>query len=192
MAYLFPPMAEEPPSDYVDFVAGHLTALRRDAARLTDGDPYANQLPGEVLADVAGHWRRLRWWSRLRRGDAAADFLSRRLVARAKQWREDRPYPVDVRSVPSDARRPAAASIPATGAASCLAAARPVSVAQGLAPLLGSTIRVTGRAVAEAEIAWVHAYQRYCWRRVGRVAAAVVLIVGGIVQIMSHLSAPIP
>ncbi|BFU43733.1 hypothetical protein [Krasilnikovia sp. MM14-A1004] len=191
MAYLFPPMAEEPPSDYVDFVAGHLAALRRDAARLVDGDPYANQIPGDVLADVAGHWRRLRWWSRLRRGDAAADFVSRRLASRAKQWREDRPYPVDVRPVASPATAMPMASVPSVATAR-RPAARPSSVAQGLAPLLGPTARVSARPVAEAGIAWVHAYQRYCWRRVGRVAAAVVLIVGTIVQIMSHLSTTAP
>ncbi|GAB1693103.1 hypothetical protein [Krasilnikovia sp. M28-CT-15] len=192
MAYLFPPMAEEPPRDYVDFVAGHLDALRRDAARLVDGDPYATQLPGEVLADVAGHWRRLRWWSRLRRDDAAAEFLARRLVSRTKEWREERLSPVEVCPVPQPGAvpplPPAVGRAPGCGGVTTASATRPVSVAQGLAPLLGSTVRAGARPVAEAGIAWVHAYQRYCRRRVGRLAAAVVLIVSGIVQLMSHWS----
>ncbi|WP_412736210.1 hypothetical protein [Krasilnikovia sp. MM14-A1259] len=201
MAYLIPPMAEEPPADYVDFVAGHLAALRREAARLMDGDPSVDQMSGEVLADLAGHWRRLRWWSRLRHGDAAADFLSRRLASRAKQWREDRPYPVDVRPAPPGAVMPPIATVTdsleptAPGSPGPTAPGSPgpqVSVAMRLAPLLGSTARSDSRTVAEAGIAWVHAYERYCWRRVGRLAAAVVLIVGAIAQIMSHVSATAP
>jgi hypothetical protein len=45
-------------------------------------------------------------------------------------------------------------------------------------------------ALADAEIAWVHAYQRHQWHRAGRLMLGIVLAFGGFVQYMSTLTTP--
>jgi hypothetical protein len=204
MPYVIPPMEDEPPADFVVFVARHLTALKDEAARLTGGDRHADELYPVVLTDVAGHWRRLRWRCRLRSPDSATAFLARRLAARSKQWREDQIYPVEV-SVGSAATTWAPANgtgTPSTGTPSTgpsgwgtrrstgtIRPAAPDTVARRLAAVLPSTTRAETAAVAEAGIAWVHAYRRYCWRRTGRVVGGGVLLVGAMIQVMSRISA---
>ena len=202
MPYVIPPMDDEPPDDYVAFVARHLTALRTEAARLTGGDRYADELYPVVLTDVSGHWRRLRWGCRLRGPETATAFLSRRLAARSRQWREDQIYPVEV-SVGTAATTwapaggtgsPSTGSIGSTesgstGSGRAVRPAVPASVAQRLATVLPPTTRVETAAVAEAGIAWVHAYRRYWWRRTGRVVGGGVLLVGALIQVMSRISA---
>jgi hypothetical protein len=167
--YLVPPMDPEPPGDYVAFVVNNLAVLQDEAARLVGGREHAHEVYPEVLADAAGRWRRLRLMRRLGQRDATADFLRRRLATRAKQWREDQIYDVEVRALrPPVARHEAAAG----------------TVAQRLAPLLPSTVRVQQRPIAEAAIAWSHAYSRHRWRRLARAGAAVALVLGGIVQLL--------
>lgn len=170
--HLVPPMEPEPPRDYVEFVAGCLAALQGEAARLVGGDLHADEVYPEALSDVAGRWRRLRLMRRLGNRDAAAAFLRRRLAVRAKQWREDQIYEVDVRPVPP----PGPLRTPA-----------PDSVARRLAPLLPTTVRIQARPLAEAAIAWSHAYRRARWRLLGRQGAAVVLVFGALVQVMRAL-----
>jgi hypothetical protein len=172
MAYLIPPMDDEPPRDYLAFVAGRLTALRSETSRLVGGDPGADGISMEVLVDLAGHWRRLRWRSRLSHRDAVSAYLDKRLAARAEQWREDQIYPVEI-SV-ADENSP-----PVT---------RRQTVAEKMAPLLPSTVRQEVGVVAEAEIAWVHAYRRYVWRRYARVIGGIVLLLFYLVQFMSQAS----
>ncbi|WP_203766753.1 hypothetical protein, partial [Actinoplanes nipponensis] len=64
------------------------------------------------------------------------------------------------------------------------------SFAQRLADLLPSTIRTGTGVIADAEIAWVHAYRRYLWRRYCALVGGMVLLVGGMVQFLSQFSAP--
>lgn len=175
MAYLIPPMDDEPPREYLAFVAGRLTALRSETSRLVGGDRGAGDISMEVLTDLAGHWRRLCWRSRLSRRDALTAYLNKRLAARAKQWRDEQIYPVEV-SVAADAPPPVVR--------------RPgrQTVAQRMAPLLPSTVRAEAGVVAEAEIAWVHAYRRYVWRRYARVIGGMVLLLFYLVQFMSQAS----
>ena len=173
--YLVPPMDDEPPPEYVAFVATHLCELRRETDRLVGGDHEAGHLYMEVLSDVAGHWRRLMWWSRVTHGDAATDYLRERLAQRTKQWREDQIYEVDVRVLQPRPVFPA--SLPGEG-----------SLALRKAGLLPGTVRSGLTAIADAGIAWVHAYRRQQWRRVGRSIAFGILLVGGMVQVMSSLS----
>jgi hypothetical protein len=303
MAYLIPPMDDEPPHEYLDFVSVRLGTLRSEASRLVGGDRQATEVYMEVLTDLAGHWRRLCWRSRLSHRDAIAEFLDRRLATRTKQWREEQIYPVEV-SVLRPPRAPFASPVtsePAGHAAGSPAAAPHVpdfyapaartpdfytpaartpdfytsaartpdfyalaaptpdfyppaaptpdfyppaaptrdfyasaaqapgiyardyggggvdaagsagpgsagsgearqqagvavaaapTVAQQLAPLLPSTVREETGVVAEAEIAWVHAYRRYVWRRYCRVGGGVVLLIGYLVQFMSQYSSP--
>ena len=103
-----------------------------------------------VLSDVAGHWRRLRLWAGWRSATWPADFLVRRLTTRAKQWREDQIYEVEVR-VPATAAGRRAPRPRWPGAATRL----------GKAALLPGTERVQQRPrMAEAAIAWEHACRR--------------------------------
>ena len=194
MAYLVPPMDDEPPPEFVAFVAARLSLVRREAARLLGGDRAAPEISMQVLTDLAGHWRRLIWRGRLTRRDAAGEYLDRRLTARAKQWREDQIYPVEV-DVLSDTSwaRPREQALATAGAAVAQyrrPAAPPVeTVAQQLAFFLPSTVRRNSEVVAEAEIAWVHAYRRYVWRRYLRVGGGIVLLIACLVQFMAQFSA---
>jgi len=210
MANLIPPMDDEPPPEFIAFVAARLGALRSESARLTGGDRSAPGVVMEVLVDLAGHWRRLCWRSRLTHRDATAEYLDRRLTARTRQWREEQIYPVEVNvlrdtnwAVPAEqiletagaARTSAAGAGPFTAAATAAQFRRPPkppeeTLAQQLAFFLPSTVRHGSEVVAEAEIAWVHAYRRYVWRRYFRLGGGVVLVIGYLVQFMSQFSAP--
>jgi hypothetical protein len=173
--YLVPPMDDEPPPEYVAFVAGHLGALRRETDRLVGGDFEAGHLYMDVLADVAGHWRRLCWWAWLARKDAATEYMRRRLASRTKQWRDEQIYEVDIRVLP-----PQPYYSPARG--------RNATLALRKAEVLPDTVRRGMLSTADAGIAWVHAYRRQEWRRVGRWAVTSILLVGGLIQCMSWLS----
>jgi hypothetical protein len=150
--YLVPPMEDEPPADFVTFVAVHLGDLQREAARLTGG--HADEVYPDVLADVAGHWRRLRLRRRLTQRDVAAAFLAQRLAIRAKQWRDDQVYEVEVQLL-----RPP------------VAAAHAASIALRKAALLPDTVRIQARPLAEASIAWSHAWRQARWHGLARTAA---------------------
>jgi hypothetical protein len=166
-------MAEEPPGDFLEFVAARLADLQHEAVRLTGGQQQAEEIYPEVLSDVAGHWRRLRWLSRWTGRDAAAEFLTRRLAARTKQWREEQIYEVDVRLL-----RPPPSS----------AAALPASYALRKAALLPSTERIQIRPVAEAAIAWSHAWRRANWHRLARVVTTIFLIMIAFLQALPTAS----
>jgi len=43
-------------------------------------------------------------------------------------------------------------------------------------------------ALADAEIAWVHAYQRQQWHRIGRLVAGAFLLFGSMIQYASLLA----
>ena len=175
MPYLVPPMDPEPPDDYVGFVADNLAAVHSEAARLVDGESHADEVYPEALADVAGRWRRLRLLCRLGRRDATSEFLRRRLSVRAKQWRDDQIYEVDVRVLRDYSMVPAGVG------------AR--SLALRKAAVLPGTVRSGVVAVADAGIAWVHAYRRQQWHRVGRLVAFGILLIGSMIQFMSAISA---
>jgi hypothetical protein len=193
MAHLIPPMDDEPPAEFIAFVAGRLASLRSETARLVGGERFAPEVYTEVLTDLAGHWRRLCWRSRLGHPDAHAEYLDRRLAARTRQWREDQIYPVEVTVLRQDPD-PAPAPIPApAGAAAPVqrrTAPRVETVARRMAPLLPTTARTDAQVVAEAGIAWVHAYRRYVWRRYARLCGGIVVLIGYLVQVMSQFSAP--
>ena len=177
--YLVPPMTDDPPPEFVAFVVTRVAELHAEARRLTGGDPEGDHLYLEVLADVAGHWRRLCWWSRWARRDAAADYLRHRLRVRTKRWRDDQVYEVDVRVMP-----PQVYYAPVRPA--------PSSIALRKAAVLPGTARIAARAVADAGIAWVQAQRREQWHRVGRLAVFAVLLIGGMIQFMSAISTTPP
>jgi hypothetical protein len=171
--YLVPPMADDPPPEFVAFVVTNVAELQAETHRLTGGDPEGDHLYLEVLADVAGHWRRLCWWSRWARRDAVGEYLQHRLRVRTKRWQDDQVYEVDVRIVP-----PQIYYTPVRTSA---------SVALRKAAVLPGTARAGSRAVADAGIAWVQAQRREQWHRVGRLAVFAVLLIGGMIQFMSAI-----
>jgi hypothetical protein len=175
--YLVPPMDDEPPPDYLAFVAGHLDSLRHETDRLVGGDFEAAHLYMDVLQDVAGHWRRLYWWGRLTGKDVATPYLEKRLTQRTKQWRDDQIYEVDIRVLRTQALFPV------------LTGAQRASLALRKATVLPSTARSGSAFRADAGIAWVKAYRKHEWHRIGRLAATGILLVGGMIQYMSWISA---
>jgi hypothetical protein len=62
------------------------------------------------------------------------------------------------------------------------------SLALRKAAVLPGTVRSGVRSVADAGIAWVEAYRRQQWHRVGRLVATGVLLIGGMIQWMAMLS----
>ncbi|MFI7544258.1 hypothetical protein [Actinoplanes sp. NPDC049599] len=190
MANLIPPMDDEPPPEFLAFVAARLHLLRREASRLLGGDRAAPEVSMQVLTDLAGHWRWLTWAARLTHRDAAGEYLDRRLTARTRQWREDQVYPVEV-TVLHDLERWTAPDrvLEPAGAGYRRPASPPEeTVAQQLAYLLPSTVRRGSEVIAEAEIAWVHAYRRYVWRRYLRLIGGIILLIGVMVQFLSQFS----
>ncbi|MEU4240357.1 hypothetical protein [Actinoplanes sp. NPDC026619] len=173
--YLVPPMDDDPPPEFVTFVTGHLAALRHETDRLVGGDFEAAHLYMDVLTDVAGHWRRLYWWGRLAGKDTATAYLERRLAHRTKQWRDEQIYEVDIRVLRTQIYLPAAPS-------------SRTSLALRKATILPSTARSATASMADAGIAWVKAYRKSEWHRIGRLAATGILLVGGMIQYMSWLS----
>ena len=63
------------------------------------------------------------------------------------------------------------------------------SLALRKAAVLPGTVRSNVVAVADAGIAWVRAYRRQQWHRVGRTIVFGVLLIGTMIQVMSAISA---
>ncbi|MBU2666671.1 hypothetical protein KOI35_24485 [Actinoplanes bogorensis] len=169
-------MADEPPSEYVAFVSMHLDALRRETNRLVGGNTEAAHIYMDVLADIAGHWRRLTWRRRLLgHPHAVRDYMQHRLAVRTKQWRDEQIYEVDVRVLPPPVY---AAALYRRGG----------SMALQKASLIPGTVRVGVLASADAGIAWCQAYRRTQWRAIGRRIVFGLLLIATIIQSMSWLS----
>ena len=173
--YLVPPMDDDPPPEYVCFVTGHLDSLRSEANRLVGGDFEAGHLYMDVLTDVAGHWRRLYWWSRLAGKDAATSYLEKRLTQRTKQWRDEQIYDVDIRVL-----RTAPLIFAPAGS-------QRASLALRKATVLPDTVRIGAASLADAGIAWVKASRKAEWHRIGRLAATAILLVATLIQCVSLL-----
>ncbi|MEV0897762.1 hypothetical protein [Actinoplanes sp. NPDC049802] len=167
--HLIPPMDDEPPPEYVAFVTLHAAELRAEAYRLVGGAPVFEEIYLAVLTDLAGHWRRLRW---LRRTD---DYVHKRLRARTAQWREDQVYEVEVRVL-----RPPEPVVPRRGSGASLALLK--------AAVIEGTARASLDSLADAEIAWVHAWLASRLRRTLGYAIGSVLLVLGMIQYMAWLS----
>jgi hypothetical protein len=174
--YLIPPMDEDPPPEFVEVVAAHEHELRYEAVRLVGGHPVGQEIYQDLLTDLAGHWRRLCWWSRLTGSDAFDPYLRKRLLKRTAAWRDDQVYEVEVRVL----RTHPPALVPAGGPAA--------SIAFHKAAVLDSTTRAGLLTLADAAVAWVHAWRRAEHRRVARVVIGAFVLVGGMVQYMSWLA----
>lgn len=174
--YLIPPMDDDPPPEFVDAVAAHQGALRPEALRLTGGDPIGHEIYLESLIDLAGHWRRLHLWGRLTDTDAVGVYLRKRLAKRTKAWRDDQVYEVEVRVL----RTPEKQLVQVGGPAA--------SIAFRKAALIGGTRRADLLTLADAAVAWCHAWRRSQQRQVARVVIVSLLLVAAVIQSMSWLA----
>jgi hypothetical protein len=165
----------DPPEAYVDFVARHVAGLRRSVLDAIDDRHRAELLYPEVLTDVALAWRRLESARQRGRSDAAGDYLDRclqrRLYGPAGDWPvyedPDRPA-VEVSFVVWDADRSALPHLPPPDR---------VNAAVRLAGQVLPLVDPEPAPLAEAAIAWWHAYeQRRRWR-----AIAVAVLAGFVV-----------
>jgi len=164
----------DPPEAYVDFVAQHLTGLRRAVLNAIDDRHRAELLYPEVLTDVALAWRRLESARHRGRPEAAGDYLDRCLHRRlygpgedgADSEADERVF--EVSFVVWDAESSALPNLPPP---------ERVNAAVRLAGQVLPHVDPEPAPLAEAAIAWWHAYeQRRRWRYIATAVAAAVVV----------------
>ena len=209
MVDLLPKMEPEAPDGYVSFVGRHLADLRLESAQLAGDAWHAEEIYPEVLTDVAARWQRLelmaRWFGR---PGAADEYLRQVLTTRAKRWRAEQIYEVDMvvlRADPADPVSPAGSDAPpaATMPFSRDAAATNGGAAQGASTGLAryrrtgpgrsslglkqasflSPLRRPPAPIAEAAIAWWHAYVAQRRRKRVAVVIAVILVLAALTNL---------
>ncbi len=175
---LLPAPVPEPPPRYVAFVATHLDPLREEAAGVVGGADDAGQLYPEVLTDVALRWRWLELLCRrLGRPGAADSYLHRAFVRRSRRWREESAGSPD--DWPAVEIRVWSPDEIWTGGPSRPRRPRRVwsSGATRIAAFVRSSTPIERAVLAEAAVAWWHAYEAHRRRRYVAAAAAVVLLI---------------
>ena len=166
---LLPAVGLEPPPDYIEFVATHLAPLRTESAAVVGDARYADELYPEVLTDVAIRWRWLRGpYRRLGPPNAAEQYLRRAFARRSQRWYAARAAP-DGPAVEFEVWSGERASWTPRPAV-----ARRESRAIRLASFVLPPSTEAG-PLAEAAIAWWHAYEAHRRRRL--VAFLMVLLV---------------
>lgn len=205
MPRLLPRLVEEPPAGYVAFVDRHLETLRHDAARVVGTRRCADELYPEVLTDVAARWEWLELLRRrLGRAGAADSYLRQAFDRQSQRWlaeqAEDgtgleiaviaeRPVEDDTGTV-DDARArwgdEARADGPWADEARTRGAVRS-SAAVRLAPHVRAERGGRVGPVAEAAIAWLHAYAARRRRRLVAGFVAALLLVAWLAGIYRDL-----
>jgi hypothetical protein len=173
-------MAPEPPPGYVAFVARHLDTLRDDAAQAMGDESEGDHLYPEVLSDVAMRWRRLELRRRvLKQATVADEYLHRALARRVQRIESERFWDGqgemwfgEIEVFRPDVYRP----IRSSAAARLAPHLQPANTQAHAAPL------------AEAAIAWWHAYET---RRRQRQLAVLVLAVL-VLAVLARLGTPVP
>lgn len=178
MPRLLPQMTPEPPPGYVAFVESHLPELRREAERIAGDEDRAAGLYPQALTDVAVRWD---WFEllrrRLNRPGMADEYLHETLLRRSVQSQSDQDCPVEIEVWRSDDPRASPYPLPTRpqhggpDANDPLhqapppepdAAARPPTRSSAALRLLSTFDGVHGveaTHIAEASIAWWHAYE---------------------------------
>jgi hypothetical protein len=188
-------MAGEAPAGYVAFVSRHLEPLRRDAARAVGDGHDPGRLYAAVLTDVAARWTWLELErTRFGRPSAADAYLrmsfARRLQRLDARWDVDPAgrapvWSTDIHVVSPD--RPAGCTdrgqVGRPSPARSSAATRQAAVMSPPRPDPGAD----AAPLAEAAIAWWHAYERH--RR--RLLIAGMVAVVAVVVIFARLQQPI-
>jgi hypothetical protein len=189
--HLLPRIASEPPPEYVAFVRRHLESLRHDAADVVSDDHNADELYPAVLTDVAVRWGWLELLrTRLGRPAASETYLDRAFARRSQRWHSSQTqtteantqehWPVEIQVWSDEVPKPAPAA--------------PVrsSVALRIAPHVGRSARFEAGPVAEAAIAWWHAYETRRRRRVIAALGALFVLVIVITRASGERSAAAP
>lgn len=178
-----PRLSLEPPPGYVAFVARALEPVREEATRMVGDEQVADQLYPDVLTDVAVRWSWLELLRRLRQRDAAEEYLRRALVRRWQRqqseqtWETVEPsFAVDIQVLRPDQRPP-----PWSGSST--------SAAVRLAPQVAPTERPTFGPVADAAVAWWHAYETWRRRRWLALLVATFVLVAFLVRVFGHSAA---
>jgi hypothetical protein len=171
-----PRFALEPPPEYVAFVEQHLEPLRQDAARVADDEISVDQLYSETLTDVAARWT---WFellrTRLGRPDAAEAYLHRSFERHSQRWQHAQLAPIEVdrwrvaewdpdsQQAPVDIQvwRPDSEPEPAPYRVWQPDASAHLwtSAAVRLAPHVQPPDKINIAPIAEAAVAWWHAYE---------------------------------
>ncbi|WP_213450166.1 hypothetical protein [Rhizomonospora bruguierae] len=178
-------MPPEPPDRYVVFVRQHLEPLRSAAAGIVGADHHADELYPEVLTAVAARWGWLELLrTRLGRCDAADSYLGEAFARESQRWRRGQVGDDGRETLPMVVLRPGAPPPPLPrpfadpeGLAAPPAARRRSSAATRIAPFLRADSRSTVTPLAEAALAWFHAYETRRRRRLTAVVIGLVLLV---------------
>ena len=171
MSRLLPKMPSEPPPGYVDFVERHIDALREDAARVVGDERDADQLYPEVLTDVAARWRWLNLLqTRLNQPEAGERYLRLAFQRRSQRWESQQVWPVEFEVAPVYSDYDDRIVVRRTVAPMWS------SVALRLAPHLEAGRRVEVKPIAEAAVAWWHAYAAHRRRKVMAVLGVLFVI----------------
>jgi hypothetical protein len=171
--HLMPSLLLDPPPRYVAFVATHLEPLRRESYEALGDDTDAQRLYPEVLTDVARRWSWLELARAVLRRPGAAEECLRRSFSRRTQQARARWVPVEDEGAPqiefvvwrSNQPRPAFSS-----------------GATRLAPFLRPAPRTEFGVIAEAAVAWWHAYETHRRNRYIALAVVVLVLVGLLFQ----------
>ncbi len=172
-------MTPQPPREYVAFVAAHLRQLRHDAHLLADDEYEAHELYSQALTDIAIRWQWFALLRRLNRPDGADAYLHEALIRRSTRrqaeqaefvdfevWFSDHPQPIH----PAPGGRP---DPPGASPRPVTAPTRPIGAARTL-PMASLGFEIG--PVAEATVAWWHAYVAHRHARIGVITAAVALV----------------
>ncbi len=173
---LLPALALEPPPRYVAFVATHLDPLRDEAASVVGGEDDAAQLYPEVLTDVALRWRWLELArALLRRPDTADSYLRRAFVRRSRRWRAEQDELLVEPGI----------EVWTADEVWTVRPPRPVrsSGATRLATFVRPAPSSSHSVIAEAAVAWWHAYEAHRRHRLVATLVAVFLVAGLIWQV---------
>lgn len=184
----------EPPPGYVAFVAAHLERLRRDAAAVVGDERDADRLYPDVLTDVAVRWNWLQvLGDRLGRTGVVEGYLRRAFDKRSQRWyaartSDDLPWtPVEVWPGDGPPPPPSCAEDPESPPPEPSTTPPVTSMAARISPLVASGVSVAG-PVAEAAIAWWHAYETHRRYKIGAVVGFIALLI----LLVARFAAPYP
>jgi hypothetical protein len=180
-----PQFALEPPPGYVAFVARNLAPVREEATRMAGDEQTADRLYPDALTDVAVRWGWLEMQRRrLNRPDAAEEYLRRAL---ARRWQSELTRAaeaeagglVDIQVLGPDEPRQHWSGPRADAGQRASAAVR-------LAPQLAPTARPAFGPVADAAVAWWHAYETRRRRRWLALLVAALVLVAFLFRLTAH------